>query len=158
MESPKIILLDSSKLPRMSTYREDDGVVIPARVPEPRVVTLSPNSLRLLKSFGVMDIVEDKCVTPFHDMLVYEQVGQSYMRFNNKKHQKSSPLVQLQERFMKDYLFDKKAFEETQEMWHAAHGTPYVWTAKAQADANAAAEKKRLKKCLIRAPSLSSWC
>ena len=76
MEDPKIILLDSSKLPRMSSYREpEDTTDIPSRIPEPRVVTLSPNSLKLLKSLGIMDTVEHKCVTPFYDMLVYEQIG-----------------------------------------------------------------------------------
>ena len=76
MEDPKIILLDSSKLPRMCSYREpEDTTDIPSRIPEPRVVTLSPNSLKLLKSLGIMDTVEHKCVTPFYDMLVYEQIG-----------------------------------------------------------------------------------
>lgn len=57
----------------MSTYREPlEDVQIPSRVPEPRVVTLSPNSLKLLKSLGIMDTVETKCLTPFYDMLVYE--------------------------------------------------------------------------------------
>jgi 2-polyprenyl-6-methoxyphenol hydroxylase-like FAD-dependent oxidoreductase len=67
----------------MSSYREKEEVQVPSRVPEPRVVTLSPNSLRLLDSMNILDTIEKKCMTPFYDMLVYEQVGQSYMRFNN---------------------------------------------------------------------------
>lgn len=79
----------------MSTYREKttDEDMIPQRIPEPRVVTLSPNSLRLLKSLGIMDILEDKCVTPFKDMLVYESIGKSYMRFNNNVHREKSVFV-----------------------------------------------------------------
>jgi len=44
--SKRIVLIDPSKLPSMETYNKE------ARVPEPRVVTLSPGSLRLLKSVG----------------------------------------------------------------------------------------------------------
>jgi len=40
-------------------------------------------------------------------MLVYEAAGDSYMRFNNKQHRQSSPLVQLQETMMKTFLFDE---------------------------------------------------
>jgi 2-polyprenyl-6-methoxyphenol hydroxylase-like FAD-dependent oxidoreductase len=56
------------------------------RVPEPRVVTLSPASLRLLKSVGALQKCNHRYITPFTDMLVYEQAGSAYMRFNNKMH------------------------------------------------------------------------
>ena len=40
-------------------------------------------------------------------MLVYEAAGDSYMRFNNKKHRQNSPLVQLQEAFLNKFVFDE---------------------------------------------------
>ena len=46
----KIIMLDSSKAPEISSYKESAI----SRVPEPRVVTLSPASLRLLKSINAL--------------------------------------------------------------------------------------------------------
>ena len=41
-------------------------------------------------------------------MLVYEAAGNSYMRFNNRKHRQESPLVQLQETLMSTFLFDEQ--------------------------------------------------
>lgn len=79
----RILLIDPSKLPSMQTYNADD------RTPEPRVVTLSPATLRLLKSVGGLQTCNHKYITPFTDMLVYEQAGSAYMRFNNQMHQKS---------------------------------------------------------------------
>ena len=45
----KIYLLDHTKLPEISNYSKEE-----VRVPEPRVITLSPNSLRFLKSINAM--------------------------------------------------------------------------------------------------------
>lgn len=79
-EHKKIVVIDPSKLPHIDTYMQAD------RVPEPRVVTLSPASLRLLKSVGALQKCNHRYITPFTDMLVYEQAGSAYMRFNNKMH------------------------------------------------------------------------
>ena len=49
-ERKKIVLLDSSKAPELSTYSSSALT----RAPEPRVVTLSPASIRLLKSINVL--------------------------------------------------------------------------------------------------------
>ena len=73
------MLLDSSKAPELSHYKESPI----SREPEPRVVTLSPASLRLLKSINVLQTCDNRFITPFYDMLVYEAAGNSYMRFNN---------------------------------------------------------------------------
>ena len=43
-------MLDHTNLPTMEKYKEDDQ----ERIPEPRVITLSPNTLRFLKSIGVL--------------------------------------------------------------------------------------------------------
>lgn len=40
-------------------------------------------------------------------MLVYEAAGSSYMRFNNRKHRESSPLIKLQETLMNTFAFDE---------------------------------------------------
>ena len=40
-------------------------------------------------------------------MLVYEEAGGSYMRFNNKQHRQDSPLVKLQEMFLNTFVFDE---------------------------------------------------
>jgi len=77
-QKQKIIMLDHQPLPDMGTYDK------PNRSPEPRVVTLSPNSLRMLASLGVMDIANAKYVTPFFDMVVTEEVGSSRLHFNSK--------------------------------------------------------------------------
>ena len=87
----RILLVDPSRLPQMSTYNE------PNRMPEPRVVTLSPASLRLLKSVDALQACNHQYITPFTDMLVYEQAGSAYMSFNNKH---DSPLVQAQKSLM----------------------------------------------------------
>lgn len=83
----RIVLVDPSSLPDIKTYQAAE------RIPEPRVVTLSPVSLRLLRSIGALECCNHAYVTPFTDMLVYEQAGSAYMRFNNS-HQ--SFLVQSQ--------------------------------------------------------------
>ena len=49
----KIVLLDHTKLPSMLSYSQNDPTAL-HRVPEPRVITLSPNSLRFLRSIGVL--------------------------------------------------------------------------------------------------------
>lgn len=82
-------MVDPSKLPNIKHYLEEN------RVPEPRVVTLSPASLRLLKSIGGLQTCNHKYITAFNDMLVYEQAGNAYMRFNNKMH-RNSLFVQAQ--------------------------------------------------------------
>ena len=102
-KTKKIMLLDSSKAPEIQSYK--DGSM--SRVPEPRVVTLSPASLRLLKSINALQTCDNRYITPFYDMLVYEAAGSSYMRFNNNKHRQNSPLVQLQETLLKTFAFDE---------------------------------------------------
>lgn len=84
----RILMIDPSRLPQISTYEEAN------RTPEPRVVTLSPASLRLLKSIDALQACNHHYITPFTDMLVYEQAGSAYMRFNNKH---NSPLVTAQQ-------------------------------------------------------------
>lgn len=98
----KIVLLDSSKLPKLADYKQSSM----SRAPEPRVVTLSPASLRLLKSIDVLQTCDNRFITPFYDMLVYEAAGSSYMRFNNQKHRQNSPLVMFQEALLKTFAFD----------------------------------------------------
>ena len=49
-ETKKIMLLDSSKAPALEQYSSSAIT----RSPEPRVVTLSPASIRLLKSINVL--------------------------------------------------------------------------------------------------------
>lgn len=67
------MMIDNSKLPTMETYRlKNSDNKIHQRIPEPRVVTLSPQSLRLLESIGIMEIAEKKYITNFFDMIVYE--------------------------------------------------------------------------------------
>ena len=85
----KIMLLDSSTVPTIGHYSDSEL----SRVPEPRVVTLSPASIRLLKSINALQTCDNRFITPFYDMLVYESAGDSYMRFNNKKHRQNSPFV-----------------------------------------------------------------
>jgi hypothetical protein len=56
-------------------------------------------------------------VTPFYDMLVYEQAGSSYFRINNRKNRSASQLVQLQEQFLNKFLYSdeqKDVYEEYQ--------------------------------------------
>jgi len=92
------MMIDNSKLPSMSTYKiknSNNEVEQNRRIPEPRVVTLSPQSLRLISSLGIMEIAEKSFITNFYDMIVYEQVGRSFMRFNNILHKKNSQLVNI---------------------------------------------------------------
>lgn len=75
-QQKRIVLIDHSKLPQLKTYQAE------GRVPEPRVVTLSPASLNLLKSMNALQLCNHAYITPFTDMLVYEQAGSAYMRFS----------------------------------------------------------------------------
>ena len=97
------MIVDPSRLPQMSTYDKSD------RVPEPRVVTLSPASLRLLRSCGALDICNQEYVQPFKSMLVYEQAGNAYMHFDPTAKSRSK-LVQLQ-----DELVNRFADENTKD-------------------------------------------
>ena len=63
-----ILLLDNTRLPEISSYSDSEIT----RTPEPRVVTLSPASLRLLKSIDALQACDHRFITPFFDMLVYE--------------------------------------------------------------------------------------
>jgi len=71
-----MIILDPTQLPDIATYRKE------SRFPEPRVVTLNPSSLRLLKSCGALQTCNHKYITPFNSMLVYEEAGSAYMKFS----------------------------------------------------------------------------
>lgn len=84
-ENKKIVLIDPMGLPEIETYHKQD------RVPEPRVVTLSPSSLRLLESCDALSQCNHEYITPFKSMLVYEEAGSAYMHF--KPEQATSPLV-----------------------------------------------------------------
>lgn len=84
----KISIVDAGRLPSLKSYHEG------GRVPEPRVVTLSPASLRLLKSFGALQLCNHEYITPFRSMLVYEQAGNSYMHFDPTKEQSLSVKAQ----------------------------------------------------------------
>jgi len=53
-------------------------------------------------------------ITPFTDMLVYEQAGSAYMRFNSKLHAKSV-LVQAQEQFMRNFMMSEAAVDKYSE-------------------------------------------
>lgn len=75
----KIYLLDHTKLPEIKSYINKD-----IRVPEPRVITLSPNSLRFLRSINAMELCNHRWITPFDEMLVYEEKGKGYMKFDLK--------------------------------------------------------------------------
>ena len=94
-DTAQILLLDSSKLPQLETYKSNQD-----RQPEPRVVTLSPSSLRMLRSLDVLQRCNHECITPFQDMIVYEEAGSSYMRFNNQKHSERSILVQMEKQLI----------------------------------------------------------
>ena len=74
----KIVLLDHTKLPSINSYKPEK------RIPEPRVITLSPNSLRFLNSIGALQICNENYLTPFYHMLVYEEAGRGYMKFDLK--------------------------------------------------------------------------
>ena len=96
-------MIDSSPaFPNIQTYRKS-GL---DRVPEPRVVTLSPSSLRLLRSIGAFGDMscDQRFVTPFQEMLVYEQAGSSYMRFNCKEPSELSMLVKIQDSVLNSIL------------------------------------------------------
>lgn len=102
----RIYLLDHTKLPDYKTYNPTDGQS-ENRVPEPRVITLSPNSLRFLRSIGVLQLCNHRCVTPFNEMLVYEEVGKSYMKFD-LNYQKNCTFVKTQEYILNNFIFNEK--------------------------------------------------
>lgn len=86
------------------------------RVPEPRVITLTPNSLRFLNSIGALNLCNQGCVTPFHEMLVYEEVGRGFMKFDHRAQKEKCQFVKAQEYIMKNFIFNehqRQAFEET---------------------------------------------
>ena len=58
---------------------------VPDRIPEPRVVTLNPSSLRLLRALGIEDHLESRCMTPFENMVIYEQVGRAALNFKDSE-------------------------------------------------------------------------
>eukprot|EP00347_Sterkiella_histriomuscorum_P011785 403371105 len=112
----RIVVLDHTKLPNIKSYQQEGGEAL-KRIPEPRVITLSPNSLRFLKSIGVVQKCNQRFITEFMNMLVYEEMGNSYMKFGVKNRQQSA-LIQLQESLMKSLLFksehSQQVFEESQ--------------------------------------------
>ena len=79
--------MEQGKIPEMSKFKTTD------RVPNPRVITLSPSSLRLLGSVGALEIMNRQCITPFERMYVNEKYGSSYLAFS--KEDSNSPLAQL---------------------------------------------------------------
>lgn len=104
-------MLDHTKLPSISHYDTHQ------RTPEPRVITLTPNSHRFLSSIGGMQLCNAQCVTPFKEMLVYEEIGHGFMRFDIEKQRNESKLIKTQEELLKRFVFNeehKKAFEATQ--------------------------------------------
>jgi hypothetical protein len=74
---------------------------------------LTPNSLRFLKSIGALDLCSQKCVTPFNEMLVYEELGHGYMRFDLQAQKEKCQFVKTQEYLMNQFVFNedqKRAF------------------------------------------------
>ncbi|TNV79571.1 hypothetical protein FGO68_gene8160 [Halteria grandinella] len=107
----RIVMLDHTKLPSISDYATHQ------RTPEPRVITLTPNSLRFLSSIGGLQLCNATCVTPFKEMLVYEEIGHGFMRFDIDRQRSESRLIKAQEELLKRFVFDeehKRAFEATQ--------------------------------------------
>lgn len=95
-------MLDHTKLPSMKQYESVE------RVPEPRVITLTPNSIRFLNSIGALQLCNQQAVTPFKEMLVYEEVGHGFMRFDLEKQKQESQLVKAQEYLMKQFIFNEE--------------------------------------------------
>lgn len=52
-QGKRIVLIDHTKLPSLKTYSAEGQEAL-RRIPEPRVITLSPNSLRFLRSIGAL--------------------------------------------------------------------------------------------------------
>lgn len=94
-------MLDHTKLPSITSYQADN------RIPEPRVITLSPNSLRFLNSIGALQLCNTHYVTPFHHMLVYEEAGHAYMKFDLKAQKEKCQFVKSQEYLMNQFVFNE---------------------------------------------------
>jgi hypothetical protein len=110
-------MLDHTKLPSINTYQAEN------RIPEPRVITLSPNSLRFLNSIGALQLCNQHYLTPFNHMLVYEEAGRGYMKFDLKAQKEKCQFVKSQEYLMNQFVFNeaqKRAFKETQESMGAS--------------------------------------
>ena len=83
------MLIEQGKVPAMKGFKEVDT----KRVPNPRVITLSPASLKLLRSVGALERMNHHYITPFKKMFVNESMGKSYMSFSHGE-QEGSQLVQ----------------------------------------------------------------
>ena len=59
--SKNITIIDASNRPSLDTYRKD-----PPRVPENRVITINPSTLRFLRSVGVLELCDQRYITHFH--------------------------------------------------------------------------------------------
>jgi len=107
----KIVLLESGNQPDLTNYSSNEDT---DRTPDAKVITLSPNSLRFLRSVGALQASNHQFLTPFTDMIVYEQSGSSYLRFSSDARQRSH-IVQMQEQFLNGYVFDQKQKEKFDE-------------------------------------------
>ena len=82
--SKRIVIIDNSKIPSLDPYQEkkDQNNEQICKIPDNRVVTVTPQAVRFFRSIGALQLCNHRYVTPYHEMLVFEELGKSYMKFD----------------------------------------------------------------------------
>ena len=73
----KILMIDSQEL-KLSNYQHSNN-----RIPDIRVVTLIPSSVRFLKSIDLWQNLDKKLIKEIKHMQIYESIGSSYVHIDN---------------------------------------------------------------------------
>lgn len=86
--SEKIVLIDQA-----SKIKDTDFIYKENRVPDIRVVSLTPASIRFFKSIGLWELLDDKLIKYAKGMQVWESKGSCYMHLDSRDNRKIEKLL-----------------------------------------------------------------
>ena len=87
--SPRILLLDKSPAPNLRDYFSET-------TPDHRVITLTPGSIRFLKSLQMWDNLNPSRVTPFSRMQVWEENGSNFFSLEDPERSELGQVIEVQ--------------------------------------------------------------
>jgi ubiquinone biosynthesis UbiH/UbiF/VisC/COQ6 family hydroxylase len=87
--SPRILLLDKSPTPNVSEYFRES-------TPDHRVITLTPGSVRFLKSLKIWEHLNPRRVTSFNKMQVWEENGSNFFSLEDPGHSELGQVIEVQ--------------------------------------------------------------
>ena len=97
----KMVLLKQSKIPKLDDYINSDQ----KRKPDPKIITITFSTLKMLHSLGVLDRMNHLLISPYRKMFVNESFGKSCLSFEDDIID-NNLLAQVQQSFYDSFISD----------------------------------------------------